>query len=175
MSTLLGGPRPSWFVRNSWIPMVVASVSLIATASVSAMDVGEALGVVYLSGSTRTLGAACDRAVELLLTTHDSVELERSRILVNTLRLQRLRLAGPVAGQPRRKAGVVSVDQGHRFANGLRFFLASIEFNTGRPMSDDEAGRRLGGEIPSTGRSRPRYVEPVQDGARIQRILYCDA
>ena len=85
MSTSLRTSRPSWFVRNSWIPMVLASVSLTAMVSMSAVAVGEALGVVSASSSPRKLHAACDQVVERLLTTHDPVELERSRILVDTL------------------------------------------------------------------------------------------
>lgn len=85
MFSSLGTSRPSWFVRNSWILMVFASVSLTVMASVSAVTVGEALGVVSPSRSTRTLHAACDRVVERVLTTHDPVDFERSRILVSTL------------------------------------------------------------------------------------------
>lgn len=85
MSVSLRTSRPSWFVRNSWIPMALAAVSLTVMVSVSAVTVGEALGVVSPSRSIRTLHAACDRVVERLLTTHDPIELERSRILVNTL------------------------------------------------------------------------------------------
>ena len=35
--------------------------------------------------SERQLSITCDRVVKRLLTTHDPVELERSRILVNAL------------------------------------------------------------------------------------------
>ena len=62
--------------------MALAAVSLAVMVGVT---VDEALGLVSPSRSTRTLHAACDRVVERLLTTRDSVELERSRILVNTL------------------------------------------------------------------------------------------
>lgn len=82
MSTSLRTLRPSWFVRCSWIPMALAAVSLAVMIGVT---VDEALGLVSPSSSTRTLHAACDWVVERLLTTHDPVELERSRILVNTL------------------------------------------------------------------------------------------
>lgn len=76
MSTSLGSPRPSWFVRDAWIPVVLASVSLIAMATVSAMVGGEGLGVVSRSWLSRTPRTACDCIVERLLTTRDPVELE---------------------------------------------------------------------------------------------------
>ena len=82
MSTSLRTSRPSWFVRNSWIPMALAAVLLTVIVGVT---VDEALGIVFPSSSTRTLHTACDRVVERLLTTHDPIELERSRILMNTL------------------------------------------------------------------------------------------
>ncbi len=51
--------------------------------------VGISLAIVLLSGVTRLpdekLRKACDHTVETLLTTHDPVELERARILVNIL------------------------------------------------------------------------------------------
>ena len=70
MSSLLGTSSPSWFVRNSRIPYwLLTPLSLTVMAGVT---VGEALGVVSPSCSTRTLHAACDRVVERLLTTRDS-------------------------------------------------------------------------------------------------------
>ncbi len=82
MSTSLESPRQPWFVRFSWIPAILSPVWLTVIVS---LLVGEVLDVLSPSASSRKLHVVCDRVVERLLTTRDPVELERSRILVNTL------------------------------------------------------------------------------------------
>lgn len=66
--------RRSW-ANYAWIVVPVAT-SVVISFSVLTID----------RGSDRKLHVACDRVVERLLTTRDSIELERSRILVNALR-----------------------------------------------------------------------------------------
>ena len=69
-------PRGSWISLNgSWVIVGIMLMSVV---------IGLALGVL-LNREDDKLGPACDRAVERLLTTHDVVELERSRFLIKRL------------------------------------------------------------------------------------------
>jgi len=59
---------------------------LVTLLLVVAIWIGAVAAIVSIfSRSDTVLGTACDRVVEHLLTTHDPVELERSRILVNQI------------------------------------------------------------------------------------------
>jgi hypothetical protein len=70
--------------RRSWISFSLGlSIVWILMAILAGIGLGRALD--SLSPLDRKLHIACDRVVERLLNTHDPVELERSRILVNAL------------------------------------------------------------------------------------------
>ena len=75
-------PRRSWAPPRPWnLSTYWPLLPLLAMLGVWAV----CWTWIVLSPSQQRLSTACDRVVERLLTTHDAVELERSRILVKTI------------------------------------------------------------------------------------------
>ena len=75
-------PRISWSPPRSWnLSTYWPVILMLAAPGIWTFDLAREAS----APSKRQLSTTCDRVVERLLTTHDSVELERSRVLVNVL------------------------------------------------------------------------------------------